>query len=145
VEQYLKESREMGLVMMTDNAQEMRNGIICACCGCCCSITRGLTKWDNPNAFARSDFVARVSDECAACGECVERCIFEAISVEEDDEKAQIDEDKCMGCGVCTVVCPTEALRLERLERDHIYDTSRELYKKVAVENEEAGQKRPLV
>ena len=50
-----------------------------------------------------------------------------------------------MGCGVCTVVCPTEALRLERLERDHIYDTSRELYKKVAAENEEAGQKRPLV
>jgi len=144
VDQYLKESREMGLVMMTDNAQEMRNGIICACCGCCCSITRGLTKWDNPNAFARSDFVARVSDECAACGECVERCMFEAISVEEGDEKAQIDEDKCMGCGVCTVVCPTEALRLERLERDHIYDTARELYKKVAVENEEAGQKTPI-
>ncbi len=144
VDQYLKESREMGLVMMTDNAQEMRNGIICACCGCCCSITRGLTKWDNPNAFARSDFVARVSDECAACGECVERCMFKAISVEEGDEKAQIDEDKCMGCGVCTVVCPTEALRLERLERDPIYATSRELYKKVAVENEETGQKRPV-
>jgi len=144
VDQYLKESREMGLVMMTDNAQEMRNGIICACCGCCCSITRGLTKWDNPNAFARSDFVVRVSDECAACGECVDRCMFEAISVEEGDDKAQIDEDKCMGCGVCTVTCPTEALRLERLERDHIYDTSRELYKKVAVENEEAGQKRPV-
>jgi len=144
VDQYLKESREMGLVMMTDNAQEMRNGIICACCGCCCSITRGLTKWDNPNAFARSDFVARVSDECAACGECVERCLFAALSVEEGDEKAQIDEDKCMGCGVCTVVCPTEALRLERLERDHIYETARELYKKVAVENEEAGQKTPI-
>ena len=144
VDQYLKESREMGLVMMTDNSQEMRNGIICACCGCCCSITRGLTKWDNPNAFARSDFVVRVSDECAACGECVERCMFEAISVEDDDEKARIDEEKCMGCGVCTVVCPTEALRLERLERDHIYDTSRELYKKVAAENEEAGHKLPV-
>ena len=70
--------------------------------------------------------------------------MFGAISVEEDDEKAQIDEEKCMGCGVCTVVCSTEALRLERLERDYIYNTSRELYKKVAVENEEAGQKLPV-
>jgi ferredoxin len=144
VEQYLKESREQGLVMMTDNAEEMKNGVICACCGCCCSITRGLTRWDNPNAFARSDFVARVSDDCIACGECVDRCMFEAISVEDDDDKAQIDDEKCMGCGVCTVTCPTEALRLERLERDHIYETARELYKKVAVENEEAGQKRPV-
>jgi len=144
VEQYLKESREMGLVMMTDNAAEMRNGIICLCCGCCCSITRGLTRWNNPNAFARSDFVARVGDDCAACGECVDRCMFGAISLEEDDDKAQIDEQKCMGCGVCTVVCPTEALRLERLERDHIYGTARELYSKVAVENEEEGQKKPL-
>ncbi len=143
VDQYLKESREMGLVMMTDNAAEMKNGVVCLCCGCCCSITRGLIKWNNPNAFARSDFVARVSDECAACGECVDRCMFGAISVDEADDKAQIDEDKCMGCGVCTVVCPTEALRLERLERDHIYATARELYSKVAAENEEAGQKRP--
>jgi Fe-S-cluster-containing hydrogenase component 2 len=70
--------------------------------------------------------------------------MFEAISVDEGDDKAQIDDEKCMGCGVCTVVCPTEALRLERLERDHIYDTSRELYKKVAAENEEAGQKQPV-
>lgn len=144
VDQYLKESREMGLVLMTDNAAEMKNGVVCLCCGCCCSITRGLTRWNNPNAFARSDFVARVSDECAACGTCVDRCIFEAISVDEGADKARIDEDKCMGCGVCTVVCPTEALRLERLERDHIYDTSRELYSKVAVENEQAGQKRPV-
>jgi Fe-S-cluster-containing hydrogenase component 2 len=70
--------------------------------------------------------------------------MFEAISVDDGDDKAQIDDEKCMGCGVCTVVCPTEALRLERLERDHIYNTSRELYKKVAVENEEAGQKQPV-
>ena len=141
---YLEEAREMGLVLMTDNSAEMRDGIICLCCGCCCSITRGLTRWDNPNAFARSDFVATVGDECAACGTCVDRCMFDAISLDDDDDKAQIDGDKCKGCGVCTAVCTTEALKLERLERDRIYATPRELYKKVAAENEEAGQKLPL-
>ena len=142
VKKYLEEARELGLVMMTDNAEEMKDGIICLCCGCCCSITRGLIKWDNPSAFARSNFVARASDECVACGACVDRCMFDAISV--DDDKAEIDEKKCMGCGVCTVTCPSEALRLESLEREPIFANSRELRKQVAAENEAAGQKRPL-
>jgi len=141
---YLEEMREAGLVMMADNAEEMTDGVICLCCGCCCSITRGLTRWDNPSAFARSDFVAKVNDECVACGTCVDRCMFGAISVDDDADKAQIDEGKCMGCGVCTVTCPSEALFLERLEREPIYANSKELRHKVAVENEAAGQKRPL-
>ncbi len=141
-EKYLAEMRQAGLVMMADNAEEMTDGVICVCCGCCCSVSRGIIKWDNPNAFERSNFVARVSDECVACGECSDRCMFKAISVE--GEKAEIDDDRCMGCGVCTVTCPTEAIRLERLERAPIYATSAEVRSKVARENEAAGQKRPL-
>jgi electron transport complex protein RnfB len=142
---YLEEMREAGLVMMTDNTREMKDGVICLCCGCCCSVTRGLTKWNDPEArFARSDFVARASDECVACGECVDRCMFDAISLDDGDEKVRIDEDKCMGCGVCTVTCPTEALRLDRLEREPIYSTLGEMLSKAAAENEAVGQKRPL-
>ena len=140
---YLEEAREYGLVMMTDNAQEMKDGVICLCCGCCCSTTRGITRWDNPRAFARSDFVAAVSEECIACGNCVDRCMFDAISLGEDDDVAQVDESKCMGCGVCTVTCSSESLRLERREREPIYPTPRELRAKVADENEAAGQKLP--
>jgi len=142
--QYVEEMRDLGLVIMTDNAEEMKDGVICLCCGCCCSTTRGITRWDNPHAFARSNFVAKVNDDCAACETCVDRCIFDAISVPDGADKAEIDESRCMGCGVCTVTCPTEALRLERLEREPIYASSRELSKKVAIENEAAGQKRPL-
>ena len=145
VKKYLEEGREAGLVIMVDNAKEMTDGAICLCCGCCCSTSRGLTRWNNPGAaFGKSDFVARASDECVACGECVERCMFKAITVEDGDEKAQIDEEKCMGCGVCTVTCPTDALRLERLEREPIYTTPQELFEKVAAENEAAGQRRPV-
>lgn len=145
VKKYLAEAREAGLVMMVDNAVEMTDGVICLCCGCCCSTTRGLTRWNNPEAaFGRSDFVARVSDECVACGTCVERCMFKAITLDDNDEKAQVDEQKCMGCGVCTVTCPTEAIKLERLEREPIYTTPQELFEKVAAENEAAGQRRPI-
>ncbi|RJP73916.1 MAG: hypothetical protein C4532_03580 [Candidatus Abyssobacteria bacterium SURF_17] len=141
---FAEEMRDLGLVVMTDNAVEMKDGVICFCCGCCCSITRGLTRWDNPRAFARSNFVARVSDDCAACATCVDRCFFKAISLPDGADKAQIDETRCMGCGACTVTCPTEALRLERLEREPIFASPRELRLKVASENEMAGQKRPL-
>ncbi|GAB4338025.1 MAG: 4Fe-4S binding protein [Candidatus Abyssubacteria bacterium] len=141
---YAREMRKLGLVTMTDNAEEMKDGVICFCCGCCCSITRGLTRWDNPRAFARSNFVATVSDDCAACGTCVDHCFFKALSLPDGAEKAQVDAERCMGCGVCTVTCPTEALKLERLEREPIYANSMEVLRKVAKENEEAGQKRPL-
>lgn len=142
--EYVEKTREYGMVILTDNSIEMDDGVICFCCGCCCSVTRGLSRWDNPNAFARSDFVARISDECAACGECVNQCFFNAVSLPDGAERAEIDEDRCMGCGVCTVTCPTEALRLDRVEREPIYSTSAEISAKIAMENEAAGQKRPL-
>jgi ferredoxin len=141
---YAAEMREMGLVVMTDNAASMKNGVICFCCGCCCSITRGLTRWDNPHAFARSNFVAKAHEECVACGTCVDRCFFKAISVPEGAESAQINPDRCMGCGVCTVACPTGAMRLERLEREPIFSSPNELHARIAAENEAAGQKRPV-
>ncbi|MGW8320683.1 MAG: 4Fe-4S dicluster domain-containing protein [Thermodesulfobacteriota bacterium] len=140
---YLDEMRELGLVTMTDNAKEMKDGVICVCCGCCCSITRGLTRWDNPKALARSNFVASVNDDCSACGTCVDRCMFDALSLGDGDDQVQIDQDRCVGCGVCTVTCPTEALRLERIEREPIFSDSPEMYAKVSAENEAAGQKRP--
>ena len=142
--EYVEKTREYGMVVLTDNSIEMDDGIVCFCCGCCCSVTRGLSRWDNPRAFARSNFVARVSEDCSACKTCVDRCFFHAISLPDYAQSAKIDEDRCMGCGVCTVTCPTEALHLERLEREPIFDTSAEMSARVAAENEAAGQKRPL-
>ena len=49
---------------------------------------------------------------CIGCGDCVERCQLEALSLPED--VAVVDYGRCVGCGVCVVTCPVEALRLER-------------------------------
>jgi Pyruvate/2-oxoacid:ferredoxin oxidoreductase delta subunit len=137
---YVEETREMGLVMMVNNHLGFDDGIICFCCGCCCSTSRGITRWDNPQAFARSDFVARVSDECITCGNCVDACMFNAISLEEDAEMAVVDETRCMGCGVCTVTCSSESLKLYRLEREPIFESEDVLMEEVARENLAAGQ-----
>ena len=64
------------------------------------------------NVIATSAFLCEVDeDKCIACGECAERCSFDALTV---DLTAQVDVIRCAGCGVCVLACPQEALSLFR-------------------------------
>ncbi len=44
-------------------------------------------------------------DLCTECGECRERCQFDAIS-----EDYVVDKIDCEGCGVCVYFCPADAI-----------------------------------
>ncbi|MDY6874998.1 MAG: 4Fe-4S binding protein [Chloroflexota bacterium] len=108
----LHEAEEAGLVHCPGN---YRDGVhyICNCGTCCCGILRGVAEFGIPTAVARSNFYALVDAEaCIGCGECVERCQFEALAVPEDI--CVVDYARCVGCGLCATVCTTGALRLER-------------------------------
>jgi len=48
--------------------------------------------------------------KCTGCGDCVEACPLEAISLKDD--KAVIDEDNCTECGLCVDECPNDAIGL---------------------------------
>jgi ferredoxin len=48
-----------------------------------------------------------ITDECVACGTCVEECPAEAI---EEGEPYVISEEKCTECGTCVESCPVEAI-----------------------------------
>jgi hypothetical protein len=54
--QVLNTAEEAGLVHCINNSRE-RPVVICNCCGCCCTILRGLTELNNPNAVAASSYV----------------------------------------------------------------------------------------
>ncbi|NLN62740.1 MAG: 4Fe-4S binding protein [Myxococcales bacterium] len=47
-------------------------------------------------------------DECTGCGDCVEACPAECITLV--DEVAVIDEDECTECGACIDECPEECI-----------------------------------
>lgn len=107
----LKLSREQGLVHTVDNRQNVGH-VICNCCKDCClnwPIMKGAKKWVAPSRFVA---VADI-DLCSGCESCVERCFFDALSM--NDGHAAVDAQTCLGCGVCTVVCPTEALKLKEV------------------------------
>jgi heterodisulfide reductase subunit A-like polyferredoxin len=71
----------------------------------------------NPHKFvAPSRYQASVSaDLCTGCGTCVDRCFFDAISLDGDGQTASITSERCVGCGVCAVTCPTEAISLKEV------------------------------
>lgn len=45
---------------------------------------------------------------CPGYGDCVDECMFDAISIE--DGIAVIDSEKCTGCGMCAPACPNDLI-----------------------------------
>jgi ferredoxin len=134
---YIDEVVELGLIPTTGNSVEGPHGIMCMCCGCCCSNVRGRTKWDNPTAVRPANFIPIASDDCTLCGICVDRCFLDALSLDEDAGKSMVDPEKCIGCGVCAITCPEEALRLHRFKRSEpTFQTTMDLIMTVARDND---------
>ena len=48
-----------------------------------------------------------ISDDCTACGTCIDECPVEAIA---EGDIYKIDADICTDCGSCADVCPVEAI-----------------------------------
>ena len=78
----------------------------------------GLTRFDNPRAIARANYISKIDEDlCDACGTCLERCKFNAITI---NDFAEINSDKCIGCGLCAVTCPNDAITMVRFKREKI-------------------------
>lgn len=54
-----------------------------------------------------------ISEECTACGECVEVCPIAAVKMEDD---LAVILDNCNFCGLCVTACPAEAIEMAREE-----------------------------
>jgi ferredoxin len=52
----------------------------------------------------------KISNDCTACGTCIDECPVEAIS---EGDIYKIDSDVCTDCGACADVCPVEAIHPE--------------------------------
>jgi heterodisulfide reductase subunit A len=51
-------------------------------------------------------------EKCAACGNCVLACPYEAIEIVEKDGRraAKVNEAQCKGCGTCVASCHNDAV-----------------------------------
>lgn len=48
-----------------------------------------------------------ISNDCVACGTCINECPVSAIS---EGDIYKIDADTCIDCGSCAAACPSEAI-----------------------------------
>jgi NAD-dependent dihydropyrimidine dehydrogenase PreA subunit len=108
----LDRCEEIGLVHTVNNVME-GVGYVCNCCGCCCGILAGITKYGLDNSVAFANYYAVIDPEiCNNCGTCIERCQVSAVS--EGDGFSVVDVTQCIGCGLCVTGCPNDVAVLVR-------------------------------
>jgi Pyruvate/2-oxoacid:ferredoxin oxidoreductase delta subunit/DNA-binding MarR family transcriptional regulator len=136
----MRRSAEAGLIATSSNTSD-RIDFICNCCTCCCAILRNVKERGGYVRGVASNYAAEVDEaSCIGCGECVERCQMEAITL-TDDEIAEIDTARCVGCGVCVVTCGSEAMSLK--SREDVVQPPRsfqELIERQAAEKQRSGR-----
>ena len=96
------EAYNIFLIYMPDTA-------ICNCCKCCCVINGEnliIPLVDSTNYFAKINY-----DLCKGIGTCVEKCINEAIQL-NDELKVVLSKENCIGCGACGPICSEGAISL---------------------------------
>lgn len=59
--------------------------------------------------------VARIGQECVACGCCAAVCPRSAVRVFRG-LRAKVDAQLCVGCGLCAKECPAAVITLEKRE-----------------------------
>ncbi len=75
------------------------------------------------NGGCRSAAENGCQDGCIGCGACVEKCRFDAISLNEYGV-AEVDEAKCVACGMCVRVCPQHIISLHEMANDIVVKCS---------------------
>jgi len=108
----ISKSEDNGLVHFVDNARkDIKHN--CNCCGCACWNVGNIKRRKIPRDILMATYFIRVTDEneCTGCGNCVDICPVNAITVENG--LAVIDEKWCIGCGLCVRKCDNSAASLQ--------------------------------
>lgn len=107
----LKRANESGLVHMSLYMPDHEVFALCSCCSCCCHDLQIIKRTGRNDIMVRSEYVAVTDfDTCIHCGDCEERCPFDARIIQEAE--LHYDDGKCAGCGLCVTTCPVDAISM---------------------------------
>ncbi len=74
-------------------------------------------------------FIAQIdTDKCAVCGECINRCKYKSMSIQNDE--IYIDPMSCTGCGKCLVGCSQHAITVNGNIDEKIFATMKGILSK---------------
>jgi NAD-dependent dihydropyrimidine dehydrogenase PreA subunit len=128
----LDKAEDAGFVLQPENNQNPN--FICCCCRCCCNVLTTVKKFPRPIEFYHSNYYSKIdSERCEACGQCIEICSIEALSINND--YSSVDLDRCIGCGICVSTCPNDAIELKKKDKKYVPPKDQDaMYKKILME-----------
>ena len=116
-----------------------RTGVICNCCSCCCGglegmrLSRKIEGGETLSNIVPSGYkISHIESECKACGQCIEVCVFDAITRDEAGRPV-FNRDACFGCGICVEKCPEKAIKMSG-EFEELYPLDLDLLKEKSAE-----------
>jgi heterodisulfide reductase subunit A len=62
-----------------------------------------------------------VPELCSGCFGCINVCPYGAITFDQGEQVAVVNEALCKGCGACAATCPSEAVILMGFDRRELY------------------------
>ena len=111
----LRVADERGLVHLSLYQPDHELFALCNCCACCCHDLQLFRLFNRKDIMVRSEYAAITDFEaCTHCGTCIDRCIFDARTW--NDERMKYDEERCYGCGLCVTTCPESAIDMRQRE-----------------------------
>lgn len=89
-------------------------------CNGSCSIRPVVNEYDGIRSCALESSLYQGETACVygclGCGDCVAKCIFDAISIDPATHLPKVDIAKCTGCGQCATACPRSLIDIVELK-----------------------------
>jgi len=133
---HVKKAVGLGLIPMTGKVNVDNLGFltpdtkelfsVCFCCHCCCMMGYYKHSPEHQKKIFKpvEGLHVRVNQNCIGCGTCIETCIFDNITIQNE---AAHHLDHCIGCGRCQTTCPNNAVDISVNNPNYVNDVKNRL------------------